>query len=170
MSSSGDHPPSELSVEPRSTRTIDVGDDYAEQIRGNRQPGASLRSTTSSSSQSTASSATSSRAELDEAEGHVFGWVPEPRMFEDQRINACGIKEGPWSFEEEYDLERAHRRYGKNWTKVIRSHRYRKYAFAGRSYSSIVCKCDRMRLQLKMSESRERHRAHRSKTSSRICI
>ncbi|KAF4744930.1 hypothetical protein FOZ63_001257 [Perkinsus olseni] len=78
------------------------------------------------------------------------------------------MKEGPWAWVEEDDLRRAHRRYGNNWSKLIRSSRYRGYAFSGRSYSAIACKWDRMKTRRRMEKLREKRRFQGRCSSSRM--
>ncbi|KAF4649974.1 hypothetical protein FOZ61_000791 [Perkinsus olseni] len=123
-------------------------------------------STWSFPSSSTSLSSSFWREEMGDTEGHIFGWVPKPRLFEDQHLNGDGMKEGPWAWVEEDDLRRANRRYGNNWSKLIRSSRYRGYAFSGRSYCAIVCKWGRMRTRLRMEKLREKRRVQRRCSSS----
>ncbi|KAF4743825.1 hypothetical protein FOZ62_006858, partial [Perkinsus olseni] len=127
-------------------------------------------SSTSSSTWSFPSSSTSlsssfSREELGDTDGHIFGWVPKPRLFEDQHLNGDGMKEGPWAWVEEDDLRRANRRYGNNWSKLIRSSRY-----SGRSYCAIACKWDRMKTRLRMEKLREKRRVQSKPQASLISL
>ncbi|KAF4729395.1 hypothetical protein FOZ62_009837 [Perkinsus olseni] len=127
-------------------------------------------STWSFPSSSTSLSSSFSREELGDTDGHIFGWVPKPRLFEDQHLNGDGMKEGPWAWVEEDDLRRANRRYGNNWSKLIRSSRYRGYAFSGRSYCAIACKWDRMKTRLRMEKLREKRRVQSKPQASSISL
>ncbi|KAF4686036.1 hypothetical protein FOZ60_005734 [Perkinsus olseni] len=170
MFSPHDRCSSEPLSEPSVARSRDSVSRWSDD--GGPRPVGSESSTSSSTwsfpSSSTSLSSSFSREELGDTEGHLFGWVPRPRLFEDQHLNGDGMKEGPWAWVEEDDLRRAHRRYGNNWSKLIRSSRYRGYAFSGRSYSAIACKWDRMKTRRRMEKLREKRRVQRRCSSSRM--